>query len=509
MTEAMTLCRPCPFCALLRCMMDSTVRRGTSSRPGFLLLEGIIGIAVFALFLTAVGLVLLHGQESTIIGGDRVRGVFLTEEALEASRAIRDNSFLSLIAGSHGIELNETQNWMFSGIQSPRSGGYVISETITQLASDWVRISAQTKWKHGYNRSGSVLLTTELTDWRTAKYAGDWSSIVLDGSYIDSGTPLFNSVAVAGNYAYVTGDASSGGAGLYVFDLSDTTLPTRVATSFDLGTSGYGIAAKGKTLYVITGDANQEIRVYDISSPTTLSAGNLLTSFNLSGSSLATSLSLHGNILLVGAQQDPSWREFYSFDVSNSGAIMPIQSVETSAAVNAIALSGTSALLATSDPVAEMKQVHVSATGALSLLATGDYNLTDRAGGSLSTALTGTSAILGSQKGGIQEMVLFTTANGGGTFPPSVASYHEGSGSLVGVDQDPAKCYGFLAAASGRKALQVVDLRDPSLTELTTYTSVSGIARGLSYDAVRDRVYLLTRTGFLIFKPSSSIGLCS
>lgn len=472
-------------------------------------MEAILGIAIFGLFLTAVGMVLLLGQESTIVGGDRVRGTSFAAEAIDASRAIRDGSFGALTAGAHGVGLNSSQRWIYSGAQSTRSGGYILTATVTSLASDWVRVSAQTKWKHGYNRSGSVLLTTEFTDWRTQKTIGDWSSIAVDGSYVDGGNPLFNAVAVAGNFAYVTGDTSSGGAGLYVFDISNTASPSRVAATFNLGTSGYGIAAKGKTLYVVTGDALQEIRAYDITSPATLAAGNLIVSHNLSGSSLALSLSLHGRTLLVGARADATWNELYTFNVQNTGAILPLSSLEVGSSVNSIALTGTSAILATGDTAAEMKVAAMSAKGMLTAVTGGDYNIVSTEPG-LSVAATGTSALLGRRKGAIQEFAFFDVRTGGGSPPPAPGPwYHEGSGSLVGVGNDPGKCYGFLAAVSGRKALQVVNLRDTSLTELTTYTSVSGYPRGLLYDPVRDRVYLLTRSAFLIFKPTSSPGPCS
>lgn len=478
-------------------------------RSGFLLMEAILAIAIFGLFLTAVGMVLLLGQESSIVGGDRVRGASFSDELLEASRAIRDSSFASLTAGAHGVALNGSQQWIYSGTQSTRSGGYILSATVTSLGSDWVRVSAQTKWKHGYNRSGSVLLTTELSDWRAQRAIGDWSSIAVDGSYVDGGSPLFNAVAIAGNYAYVTSDTSSGGAGLYVFDISNTASPTRVADTFNLGTSGYGIAAKGKTLYVVTGDATQEIRAYNITTPTALAADKLIASHNLSGSSLALSLSLHGQTLLVGTRADATWNELYTFNVQNTGAILPLSSLEVGSSVNAIALTGTSAILATGDTAAEMKTVQMSTTGNLMTVTNGDYNVTSTEAG-LSVAATGTSAVLGRQKGSIQEFALFDMRTGGGS-PPGAPGpwYHEGSGSLVGVDADPGKCYGFLAAVSGRKALQVVNLRDTSLTELTTYTSTSGYPRGLLYDPVRDRVYLLTRSAFLIFKPVSTPGSCS
>ena len=48
---------------------------------------------------------------------------------------------------------------------------------------------------------------------------------------------------------------------------------------------------------------------------------------------------------------------------------------------------------------------------------------------------------------------------------------------------------------------QVVHLKDASLPELASYTSTSGPARGLAYDAVRDRLFVVMRKGFLIFQP--------
>lgn len=491
-------------------MMHSTVLRGSiRMRSGSLLLEAILAIGVFGLFLAAVGLTLLYGQENSISGGDRVRGISMAQEVLEASRSVRDVGFSPITVGQHGIALDANQRWSLSGTQSTRSGGYVVDVTVTSLGSDWVRLQARSRWKHGYTRSGSVLLTTELTDWRAAHPPGDWSSAVLEGSAVDAGTPLFNGVAVAGDYAYVTSETSGGGAGLYVFDISSMASPVRVASAFTLGAAGYGVAVKGKTLYVVTGDAGAEVRAYDVSSPTTLASGNLLASYNLSGSSLATSLALRGSLLYVGAQQDAAHDEFYVFNVGNTGAILYVNSLDQSADITGVALSGTAALLSTDDPVAELQVVSITSTGGLAFPVQGAYNLTDRSGGSLAIATTGTAALLGSEKGGIQEFVFFDTRSGGGNPPPSPGPwYHEGSGSLIGVAADPAACYAFLAADSGQKAFQIVDLRNTTLPELATYTSLSGAARGILYDPVRDRVFLLTRTALLLFRPASSSSSC-
>ncbi len=471
-------------------------------RKGFLLLEVILGIALFGVFLTAATMTLLHGQQNTAAGGDRVRATHAALQAMEASRSIRDGAFSALTAGAHGFRIGPARTWVYSGSQVTVSGGYVTKVTVTTLASDWVRLQTSTKWKHGIGRSGSILLTGELTDWRTTRSTGDWGSLTVEGSYVDAGTPLFNDVAVSGNYAFVTSETSSGGAGLYVFDITSLSSPTRVSSSFTLGAAGYGVAVRGDTLYVATSSSSEELRAYDISDPTALTSGDLVASRNLSASNLITSMALRGNLLLVGAQQHASHPEVYLFAVTSTGFTL-LSSSDHGATVNAVALTDTGAFLATADSTAEMRTLIRTSTGGLRAAPSPDANLTSTEAGR-AVLVFGTSAILGRTRGtSIQEMVLLDTRNGGGS-PPAGVLYHEGSGSVVALDTDSTACQAFLAADSSGKAVQVVHLWNPGLPELASYDSTSGPARGLQYDPARDRLFVLTRKGFLIFQPGAT-----
>lgn len=472
-------------------------------------METLLGIVLFGMFLAATGLTILHGQENTALGGDRVRATQAVSGALEAARIIRDASFAGLSAGTHGYAVDESGNWSLNGSAVVLSGGYITSLAVTPLAADWVRLTANVRWKHGYNRSGSVLITSELTDWRTTRPTGDWSGLNMQGSYVPGGTIDFNAIAVAGNYAFVTSETAGGGAGLYVLDISSLSAPVRVASSFSLGAAGYGVMVKGKILYVITADASQEIRAYDITAPASLSAADLRTSFNLSGSSLATSLAINGSTLLVGAQQDATYAELYAFDISNSGAIVARGTLQDAATVHDVGTSGTGVFLATSDSTGEFKEVQLSATGGLFVPAVSLYNLTSTEAGR-SVAVSGTSAVLGRLRGtSIQELVLLNTRQGGGSPPPSPGPwYHEGSGSIVGLEMDASTCYAFLAADSSGKAVQVVELHNTALPEAASYNSVSGPARGLFYDNSRDRLFVSTRQSMLIFQPGGGFSSC-
>jgi Tfp pilus assembly protein PilV len=477
-------------------------------QQGFLILEVMLGIALLVLFISAIGYTLLYGQENTIAGGDRVRATYITEKAIEAARAIRDASYSSLTAGNHGVYVNPaTDKWSLTGSTLVSSGGYTTMLTVSSVTSDWLRLSAQTKWKHGYPRSGSVLITSELTNWRSTASIGNWSSITVQGTYTDGGTPNFNEIAVAsGGYAFVTSASANG---LYVIDIRNLASPTRINSSFDLGTAGYGITIIGEVAYVITGDNSQEIRAYDIASPSTFDAPQLLGSYNIPGSGRARSIAVSGDKIYVGTTASAAGgeEEFYAFAV-NGGTITLLDSVnDDSSSIESIALSGTAAYLASSMDTSELRVVNIASGSNLTLV--GGYNLSDRTLDAVTVTLFGTSALLGTLKGSsIEEAVLFDITNGGVPSSPG-PWYHEGSGSILGMDIEPSRCYAFISAQSWKKALQVFNIRDKStLAELTTYNSTTGAGRGVQYDPTRDRVYLLTEQSLIIFQPGSYTGVC-
>ena len=461
------------------------------------------------MFLLATGLTLLYGQQNTAAGGDRTRGTYAAISAIEAARSIRDGSFAGLTAGTHGYALNGAHTWAFSGTSMTVSGGYITALSVSSSSTDRMTLTSTVDWKHGIFRAGRVTLQSELTDWRTTRATGDWSGLSLQGTYDAGSNVNFNDVAVSGNYAFVTSE-TGGSPGIYVFDISSLASPARVAASATLGHAAYGILMKGSVFYVLTDDPSAEIRVYSVGTPTLFDpSANLLTSYNLSGSALARSLDIEGSTLVVGAQYDASHAELYSFDISSPTAIVSQGSLQIEYDVSDLAVSGTGVFLATTDTAGEMTEAMLSGTGGLSYPVSPQYNLTSTEAGR-SIAVSGTSAVLGRQRGtSIQEIVLLNGKYGGGSPPPSPGPwYHEGSGSIVAVDLDATRCYAFLAVDSSGKAVQVVQLKDSALPEAASYDSPHGRARGIFYDLSRDRLFVTTRKAFLIFQPSGSASTC-
>src|SRR3990167_7042105 len=114
-------------------------------RPAFLLVEALIGIALFATLVVAAYGILLQGQASSIRGGDRVRATELTNRALQGAKSMRAESFASITAGTHGVAVGSDGQWTWSGSQITHSGGYITSILASSLAMVWVFLQFSTR----------------------------------------------------------------------------------------------------------------------------------------------------------------------------------------------------------------------------------------------------------------------------------------------------------------------------------------------------------------------------
>jgi hypothetical protein len=469
-------------------------------------MEVLLGITVFSLFLFAVGLTMIAGQENTVIGGAEARASYLASRALDVARSVRDGSFSAVTVGQHGYAVNPSGAWAFSGTTSTTTGSYTTWVYVSS-SSTGLLLSARSVWKHGYNKSGSVILKTELTDWRTAGQVGNWGSPSVDGSVTEAGSPDFNDVKVVGNYALVTGGASGGGNGLYIYDISDTANPTRMNAAFNLGSDGYQMAVRGRTLYVLTGDSNAELKVYKM---TNLPSLTYVTSYNLQGSGRGRTANINDTLLYVGTTQSgmSGENEFYVFDVSNSGSLTYKTSVDDASTTLDIGLTGTAAYLASADDSGELAVLNVTNSGSIVTASGAPLNISGTEDG-IAIAVSGTAALLGRTRGtGIQELVMHRLPASGGAPTSGGPWYHEMSGSVVGVAMDPTQCYAFAATRQKWKALQILRMKDFTLTEVASYTLSSQAGKRLFYEPKRDRVFFLSDNTLFIFKPATATGSC-
>ncbi len=145
------------------------MRKGGSNteRSGSFLIEAILAVAVFALFVTVFAAALFHGREAASLSGNRARAVMLADEGLEATRNIRDFDYFELFNGTHGLVVVGDQ-WELSGT-SDTTDIFTREISISDAGPNRKLISSVVTWQQNPQRLGSVTAVTRLTNWqRTA-----------------------------------------------------------------------------------------------------------------------------------------------------------------------------------------------------------------------------------------------------------------------------------------------------------------------------------------------------
>ncbi len=452
----------------------------------------------------AIGLSLFVGQEGVLRSAHRVQATLFSERAIEAARAIRDTDFEDLVEGQHGICIGAEGKWALCGAQTEQEG-YTTVLTVEPLTEDHVRVSARTDWDFGTKRFGSVTLSTELTNWRITKPVGNWAALTVEGVTTETDIPFFNSIAVAGNYAFVTSEISDGGAGLYIFDITDLSFPLRIASGFQLNAAGYHLAVSGTRLFVCTNAEFAEVQVYDISTPSTFSSTNLLASIDLPGAGRARSLSLMGDTLFIGALESATDDEFYAYDVLDLGSIELLSSLsDEGASFNDMGLKDGYAYLATSLDLSELRVIDVFDPEHVVFAPGNGFNLTDVHDGT-AVAVVGSRLLFGRAIGdAIEELILFDLSQSPVPSASSGKWYQEMGASVKSLAAEPGGQYAFVATDSTTQQLLVIDpdkFASGQVPILAIYKPSTGGGRAVMYDPLRDRLFFATEKSFYVFRP--------
>lgn len=131
---------------------------------GFSIVEVLLSGALLVLIITAFVGAIIYGEQSTSVAGGISRASFLAEEGVEAVRNIRDESFSNLVDGAYGL-LVSNHKWVLSG-NSDETDGYVRQINISTIDTNKKLITSTITWQETPQRTGNVVLTTELTNWK-------------------------------------------------------------------------------------------------------------------------------------------------------------------------------------------------------------------------------------------------------------------------------------------------------------------------------------------------------
>lgn len=495
-------------------------------RGGILLMDVLVGVAVFAILIGSVIFTLLTAQRSILKSGDRMQAVFYAQQALEAVRSIRNGNFDDILlkadpAEEYGIQVTSD---VWELVDDPQiHSGYTVSVILTKNAGgDTVYAQVDVSWNFSTLRSGSVSLTGQYTDWRRTIPIGDWKSINREGYYVDDGTPLFNDAVAIGDYLYVTSEFDSN-KGLYIFNISDTTNPSKIPAVVDIGGPGYGITSKGNYLFVISGDQNSELLVFDVSLPSDplnlTVADHLIDSGDVDANGVARAIDISGNYAFVTAEAagESNADSITTFSI---GGTLPnyVQSYGTFNNVDYtdISVVGNYAYVSNPDTSKEIVVVDVQDPSTVGMQEDTFVNVNEESFG-LTVQAINEYALLGRSSAVVTgEAVLFDISS----TPPISSSpeFWNVGAPVTAVDMDVAETYGFLATENEGKQFIVMHIDDwmnddPSIpSPEVAYASSTvpglpddintGFGRGIYYSWEHDRVFLMTQKGVLIFEPT-------
>lgn len=352
------------------CAPLPSIAKGWSrtNRVGFTLVESLLSVTLFALFLTSTFGAYLYAQESTILTANRSRALLLADEALEAVRNMRDESYANLVSGAHGMTTS-TGRWIFSGL-SDVSDVFTRQVTITDVDATRKKVAVQVTWPQNIRRNGSVILETQLTNWLRA--AADWANAIQFGRANATGDNDGLKIDTAGSYAYLI--RSIGGSNnLLIYNIASSTAPV-LSSTFSLSGTPADIKVSGNYAYIASSDDAQELQIVNVSSPTLPFLAGV---FNAAGKANANGLAISSSTVYL-VRDSSSDEELIRVNVSAPATPTLVSAFEVGATVYEAEVVGANIFLASSDDTRELDVISFAnplvpvRAGALNLLGNTD-----------------------------------------------------------------------------------------------------------------------------------------
>ncbi len=296
-------------------------------------MEIVVSLGIFAVAMAASYQVFFGGQTLSEDSLNFELAMNYAQEGAEATRSIRDRNWAELISGDHGLEFNGYE-WMF-GSSSVSDGRDIFTRTVSiYVESENERVATTTVTWLARGNTQKVELVEKLTNWeyplssscKTFPLSGNWTLPQTIGTGDLGAGNEGTDIAVQLPYVFMSGKASSSSKpDIFVFDVSTPTMPVLVA-SLDVGSGGLNsLHVSGNYLYAASDNDNQELVIFDITTPVSISK---VGSLGLTGSSNALSVTSFGNTVAIG-RTDSASNEIAFIDVTNPANPSVISQVAT------------------------------------------------------------------------------------------------------------------------------------------------------------------------------------
>lgn len=443
-----------------------------TNRAGFSLVEVLLSSAIFVLLVTALVGAYLYGQEATAIAGNRARATMFAEEGLEAVRNIRDAGFSNLVDGTYGLTTSSNQ-WNLSSVRDT-NGIFSRQVVISTIDSKRKSITANVAWQQNPQRTGSVSLTTRLTNWLISGGAGNWNLATSSGSIDLSGNQDGVKIQVSGSYAYLIRSNSVNN--FVIVDITNPDAPSVTSTISIVGTPT-NLFVSGAYAYVTSNDNSQELQVVDIANP---ASPSIVGSYNAPGNADANGVYIIGtNAYITRANQ--ASEEFSVINISNPASPTELGVLDLGATGYEVVVLGNYAFIVSASNTQELQIVNVSNPASMSIVAS--LNLPGNIDAT-TISIIGNTLLIGQGKD-------FRTIDITNPLSPLLLGTLAISSTINDISIDLAGNYVFLADQDSSAEFQVIDITTLVTPILSTTFNITGTSSllGVAYSSVNDRVY--------------------
>lgn len=220
-------------------------------QSGFSLVELLVSISVFLIFVIAATDTIGNVSRETKNSANNQRAAVLAEEAIEATRNIRDENFDNLVDGTYGLATTSNQ-WNFLG-SSDVTDIFTRVLNVSTISPNQKKVDVLISWADQISPTNSFAMSTYLTNWRSilniqvgltvnksvinhggSKVAADFAPFQVGTTTVTLGSAsLFNegsytvSESTDSNYTQTfSGDCNSGGVVNLVASTTNTCLIT-------------------------------------------------------------------------------------------------------------------------------------------------------------------------------------------------------------------------------------------------------------------------------------------
>ena len=459
---------------MLRAWLTTSARG--NRQAGFSVIEVLLAATVFGMLVTAMIGSIVYGRSSAAESGNHQRATLLAQEGVEATRNIADAAYANLVDGTFGLVQNGTQ-WTLSGSSDVTGSFFTRTVAVSTLSTNHRLITSTVTWPQTGGGTGSVVLTTRITNWAAALKL--WSNGIQAGTAQPSGTTANLHVDTAGNYAYVVRNASS--TNLAIVNMATPTAPT-VAANISVSGTPTNVAVSNGFLYITTGTAASGLLIYSLASPT---APSLVKTVSFTGSGAARGVFVSGNYAYVVRASDSTAgaNEFNVVNVTTPASASVVGGYNNDIQMNEVWVSGNYAYVATSSTTQEMLVININTSTAPVLAATYNPATTLAAltvTGFGNTVLLGMSTTLDAINVAIP------------TTPTRISTFTAG-GTINDIAVDTTNLFAFLGTSATNGELNIVNIantaamtsaKNVDLGGTGTLVAINGVAYNSSNDAV-------------------------